>query len=212
MQDADLQTATASEPLTLTEEFAMQRSWRADRDKLTFIVCFPLPEILPEGTLLRAGEYDPPGRMLGDVNLFLLPSDEEEGEEDSNDVDENARSSIIIGEIELMIARKEFHRRGFGRSALRAFLVYLLSHWEALATEYASPPPRLEFLRVKIQKSNVGSIRLFESVGFARTEQEANYFGEVELRWVPDFEDWKEKEKGEEEEGSLVELRYGLLS
>ncbi|OAP54904.1 hypothetical protein AYL99_10604 [Fonsecaea erecta] len=37
----EIQEATASEPLTLEEEYAMQRSWRDDGDKLTFIVCRP---------------------------------------------------------------------------------------------------------------------------------------------------------------------------
>ena len=35
----EIQLATASEPLTLDQEYAMQQSWRADADKLTFIIC-----------------------------------------------------------------------------------------------------------------------------------------------------------------------------
>merc|ERR1711939_1226447 len=42
MKDEQIQAETASEPLTLEEEYAMQRSWRTDADKLTFIACLPL--------------------------------------------------------------------------------------------------------------------------------------------------------------------------
>lgn len=55
MKDPWLREMTASEPLSLEEEFAMQKSWREDDDKLTFIV-------LDKGR----GEA-----MAGDVNLFL---------------------------------------------------------------------------------------------------------------------------------------------
>ena len=57
MQDAAMLAATASEPLTLEEEYRMCESWRADEDKCTFIV-----------------EVD--GEPVGDVNLFLNDPDD----------------------------------------------------------------------------------------------------------------------------------------
>jgi RimJ/RimL family protein N-acetyltransferase len=57
MQDPAMLEATASEPLTLEEEFRMCDSWREDADKCTFIV-----------------EVD--GEPVGDVNLFLNDSDD----------------------------------------------------------------------------------------------------------------------------------------
>lgn len=38
LQDPSLQEATASEPLTLQQEYDMQQTWAQDDDKCTFIV------------------------------------------------------------------------------------------------------------------------------------------------------------------------------
>ena len=38
MEDPAILQATASEPLTLEKEYQMQKSWRHDEDKLTFIL------------------------------------------------------------------------------------------------------------------------------------------------------------------------------
>jgi len=209
MQDPELQAATASEPLTLEEEYAMQRSWREDRDKLTFIICQPLssPPHLPED-VMKGGIDDAPDRMLGDINLFLFPpeDDEDNVEPPANGRDGSAGS--VIGELELMIANPTHRRKGYGRAALLTFLSYIISNWMSIYSEYtdqrpslhptgslASTHPELRYLRVKINESNVGSIHLFESVGFKRMAEKANYFGEVELRWKADkgyMEDVKE--------------------
>jgi RimJ/RimL family protein N-acetyltransferase len=205
MQDPDLQEATASEPLTLPEEYEMQQSWRTDNDKLTFIVCLPRSSS-SNGGKVQGSVDDSPERMIGDINLFLF-----EPEED--DVDEGEPSSgaeklnAVVGEIELMIARKDLHRQGYGRAALLSFVGYILDSWAQIGGEYNNSrsdgvAKSLDYLRVKINQSNARSIALFESIGFEQTSAGANYFGEIELRWRPD-RSALEKCKGWEDETVL---------
>jgi RimJ/RimL family protein N-acetyltransferase len=187
MQDPDLQSATASEPLSLEEEYDMQHSWRMDRDKLTFIICLPASDI----AAVIPGEHDADNRMVGDINLFLFDGndDDDDDDDDACKASERTSTSAVVGEIELMIARKDLQRQGYGRAALLTFMFYVLSNWLQIAKEYSSinvKVPQLSYLRVKINQSNQRSISLFQSVGFEAVGDGPNYFEEVELRWQKD--------------------------
>lgn len=83
---------TASEPLSLVEEYAMMHDWFHDTDKLTWI-------ITDQADALTHSELD---AMAGDVNLFF------------NDVDDSDTA-----EIDVMVAEKKYRRRGFASRAIQ---------------------------------------------------------------------------------------------
>ena len=146
----------------------MQESWHHDPDKLTFIACLPLEA---NQAFVVAGVHDGAERMFGDVNLFLTASE----------------NDTVLGEIELMIAVKSLQGHGYGRATLLAFLKYVLDHEKGIVEEFekdkmSSGLDGIGELWVKIGESNVRSIGLFESVGFKKAVEEANYFGEIELK------------------------------
>jgi dipeptidyl aminopeptidase/acylaminoacyl peptidase/chloramphenicol 3-O-phosphotransferase/RimJ/RimL family protein N-acetyltransferase len=106
MQDAALQQQTASEPLSLDAEYAMQRSWSADPEKLTFII---LDRVDHEAEKSVPADIVAP--MVGDVNLFF------------NDPDDPS-----VCEMEIMIAVSRRRRAGVGSEAVRLMMGYGISH------------------------------------------------------------------------------------
>ncbi|EDV30378.1 uncharacterized protein Dana_GF23258 [Drosophila ananassae] len=103
MSDEELRHLTASEPLTLEEEYQMQKSWREDSDKLTFIV-------LDAEAYSR--DQDEIAAMVGDTNLFLHLDP---------DTDQQ------VAEAEIMIAEPSARGKGFGREAMLLMLKYAQS-------------------------------------------------------------------------------------
>ncbi|XP_010000968.1 PREDICTED: N-acetyltransferase 9 [Chaetura pelagica] len=99
MQSEELQRLTASEPLSLRQEYEMQRSWRDDADKCTFIV-------LDTERWCGQGRTDQ-DCMVGDVNLFLTDPEDP-----------------TLGEIEIMIAEPSYRGRGFGKEATLMMMSY----------------------------------------------------------------------------------------
>ncbi|KAK3580059.1 hypothetical protein CHS0354_001012 [Potamilus streckersoni] len=100
MKSEELQQLTASEPLTVEEEKIMQRNWREDDNKCTFII---LDAELYK-TKDTVNEID---AMVGDVNLFF------------NDPDDPSSA-----EIEIMIAETSARGKGLGKEALFHMMRY----------------------------------------------------------------------------------------
>jgi RimJ/RimL family protein N-acetyltransferase len=99
MQSPALLEATASEPLSLDEEYEMQRTWHVDPTKCTFIVL--------SKAAWDSGGNDEVGSMAGDVNLFFNVPDDPHN-----------------AEIEVMIAETAYRRQGLATDALKVLMGY----------------------------------------------------------------------------------------
>ncbi|KAK4679637.1 hypothetical protein QC764_205890 [Podospora pseudoanserina] len=182
MQDPEIQLATASEPLSLEEEYSNQLSWRTSTDKLTFIICSPLaPSLSPPNTV--PNDADTPPKMLGDVNLFLYPSEEEYTSSPAPAIPKE-----VVGEVDIMIADAKNRGKGLGERVVRAFVGWVWEHRGEVMREYVGDKveegqegvevPRLGMLMVKIGEGNESSIKLFrDKLGWVQ-EGARNYFGE----------------------------------
>ncbi|KZT68469.1 hypothetical protein DAEQUDRAFT_671297 [Daedalea quercina L-15889] len=180
MTSPELQELTASEPLTLEQEYEMQRKWREDEDKLTFIILAngppaplqPAPEAAPKSEPDVHWLRKLP--MVGDVNLFLKgdPSDED-----------------FEAEVEIMVAEPAYRRRGLAYTVLQLFLSSVtasstspLHPSPSSASPARLPPIPRTRLVARIGAQNAPSIALFAKLGFVETRR-VEVFGEVEMRW-----------------------------
>ncbi|KAL3103013.1 hypothetical protein niasHT_026461 [Heterodera trifolii] len=131
MASEELRRETFSEALTLEEEQQMQRAWREDGDKLTFI-------ILDKRTMAANGAEDEIASMVGDINAFLCsddPSIDGKSEETigggTNDDISQQRNDYRDGdkrcfELSVMVAEPGFRRRGIALEACKLMIAYIL--------------------------------------------------------------------------------------
>ena len=101
MQSTELLEKTASESLSLEEEYTMQHKWWLDDDKCTFIILNKNESLLSESRDMEIIT------MVGDVNLFF------NNEDDKNEA-----------ELEVMIAEPADRRKGYGKEAVKLMLQY----------------------------------------------------------------------------------------
>mmetsp|Transcript_475 Transcript_475/g.1055 ORF Transcript_475/g.1055 Transcript_475/m.1055 type:complete len:284 (+) Transcript_475:39-890(+) len=187
MQDSFLLEATASEPLTMDQEIEMQREWRDDETKCTFILL--ARDLIPGGK--KSGIPPPPTEkeseisdekksypelvqqtldaMIGDVNLFLSEEElEESGDEESKQTAQ-LTPAHMQAELDLMIAAASHRHKNLGTE-----LALMMMH-------YGAKYLQIRRFFVKIKDTNHSSLKLFkEKLGFVQCAY-AECFGEYEL-------------------------------
>ncbi|KAH8422006.1 putative METHIONYL-TRNA SYNTHETASE [Colletotrichum scovillei] len=212
----DIQEATASEPLTLEEEYENQQSWRTSHDKLTFIICQPLDSSSTTVTTktVQAGEVDASERMIGDINFFIYPYDDDEDEEDQAAA---ANEGLYVGEVDVMVASKEHRGKGIGHAAVTTLLTYVHRNKAQILEEYVQgeeggkemttkKAAQLKGLMVKIKQGNAASIALFRRLGFLQ-KGEVNYFGEIQMV-LGDLDEFVASSAGVKAVGEHREVSY----
>lgn len=141
-----LRSLTASDELSLSEEYEMQQSWRQDNDKLTFIV-------LCAETYAKSN--DEIAAMVGDTNLFLHYDEEEKQ---------------YVAEAEIMIASTQARAKGYGREAMLLMFKYAQSNLTLAKFEAKIDMDNLISLRLfeSFQFIEVRRVEVFHEVTLER--------------------------------------------
>lgn len=128
---------------------------------------------------MNAGQCDSPDRMIGDINFFLYPWDDDADEKQQTINPEKAQ---YVGEIDVMVADTSQRGKGIGKAAVDAFMHYICCNLHPILQEHhgVTGKPRLRKFMVKIKADNRASIALFKGVGF-KQDGDVDYFGEIKM-------------------------------
>ena len=156
MKSKELLEKTASEPLTLNEEFEMQEKWWKDEDKCTFILLNKTVltnnnqnnKNIFDSLISRESELS---SLTGDVNMFL-----------------NLEMARQEAELEVMVAEAQWRGIGLGKEAIK-ILIY-----------FAILKMNIKKFIVKIGSTNLESLALFKGLGFEE-ESYSSVFDETTL-------------------------------
>ena len=192
MQNEDLQLLTASEPLSLEEEYEMQKAWQFDEDKLTFLIAdFKIVKSMYMDSIkcsCSGKEFSKTFALC--ANLFRF-SRKDSFVEDCRWCltepkcligDINLFIDRNQGEINMMVAEETYRNQGYGSKALESFLFYIKHYLNGIAEVIA-----------KISVSNTASLKFFKKMGFQETSR-SEVFEEVTMtlymcKWDADNEE-----------------------
>ncbi|KAL7439355.1 hypothetical protein ACHAXM_009607 [Skeletonema potamos] len=176
MQDPFLLEMTGSEPLTMEEEIEMQKEWRDDEKKCTFIILardlrcdgekIDIPPIPTERIEKNnEGESYPKlieqtlHMMIGDINLFLAEEDDYNSDDEDNfqqqqqmrlQSETSSPAELTQAELDIMIAAQSHRHKNLG-TELALMMMY-----------YGASALKLRRFYVKIKDTNHSSIKLFK--------------------------------------------------
>ncbi len=147
-------------------------------------MCKPLAGAKAGSNVIEAGQVDSPGKMIGDINFFLYPCDDDDEQQQPG----TASPRYCVGEVDIMIAEVSERGKGLGRGAVTAFLHYIFHNLAQILHNYGihnrenttGGGIRLKRFMAKIKEDNAASLALFKSLGFHQ-QGPASYFGEVTL-------------------------------
>ena len=159
MQDPWLRDMTASELLSIEDEYKAQEEWLHDINKQTFII---FDKLIQSETILKSINQNTAG-MCGDVNLFIMDSDASESYSlIESDI------PVLAAEIMIMIAEPWARRKGYATEAVHAMM------------HFGIQVRGIRRFVAKIDDSNQASIGLFTQLGF-RVAKKMPYFSEIHM-------------------------------
>lgn len=157
MSSQEIQELTASEPLSIEEEYEMQAKWQNDPDKLTFIIL--RKDLFDENIDSKQQSEREVNSMIGDVNCFIIDDDDEEDENHQIENDsKDGQSQKHQAELEVMIVDTKNRGNGYGIEA-----VYLMINY---CVQYLADSLNIKKFIVKIGETNTSSIKMFAKLGF----------------------------------------------
>jgi hypothetical protein len=194
MLDQTLLSATASESLSLEQEYEMQVSWAMDLNKATMIILHKNDYLsktkTPDDIINSCTNFNPDTEiecMAGDVNAFFLQLDSDEINLIITKMRDNAQKvppmdiesiksqSFMVAEMEIMIAEPKYRGLGLALESLCIMMHWIKRHIT-----------RIEWFIVKINKDNLTSIRLFQDrLGFIPYKQ-VEIFEEIHM-YLPTY-------------------------
>ncbi|GAW00116.1 acyl- N-acyltransferase [Lentinula edodes] len=178
MENEELRTLTASEPLTLDQEYDMQQKWQMDEDKLTFIILAREGDAFIPDTVNPTDSQVSSLPMVGDVNIFFSGTPLSVSESTNSPPFDDGQE--FTAEAEIMIAEPLYRRRGYAQENPRVETSQGEDTRQVSVKLPHSIPPTS--LITRISDKNTPSIKLFERLGF-RITKHVEVFEEVELRW-----------------------------